>query len=210
MDLRKIAGEHTIDVDLLPEAPLVLDIGCRDFQFDREILALRPAAKIVALDPDPEIEKPADLHIVFIRAALTDKPTPHVWWQGPGDGSYIAVPAGEKDSGFGWPVTPNAVKVQNLSLEQIRGTFAEFFDLVKLDCEGSEFGILENLDRPIGKQLSVEFHDWMNRDRWNDAYFEKLFKGPLAAYDVVLWGLTPLGPGNSMGHWDTLLSLKRT
>jgi hypothetical protein len=57
MNLQKLA-EHTVDVDLLPEAPIVLDVGCRWFDFSKEILRIRPDARIVALDPGPDIEDP--------------------------------------------------------------------------------------------------------------------------------------------------------
>jgi FkbM family methyltransferase len=208
MQLRKIAGEHTIDVDLLPEAPLVLDVGCRDFLFDREILALRPKAKIIALDPDPLIEKPDDLDIVFLRKALTDKPTASVWWQGPGEGAYIAVDHGTYDSGFGWHKRPDSVEVPNVTLQQIRGEYGEYFDLIKLDCEGSEFGLLNNWPGPICTQISVEFHDFVNRERWNDDYYHRLFNGPLHMYDVVQHPIIPIGPNRSLGHWDSLLVLR--
>src|ERR1039457_5840658 len=54
MNLVKLSG-HTVDVDALPEAPVVLDAGSRDFGFSNELLLYRPKAIIYAMDPDPTI-----------------------------------------------------------------------------------------------------------------------------------------------------------
>jgi FkbM family methyltransferase len=208
-DLRCL-GEHTIDIDLLPEEPLVLDVGCRGFAFDREILALRPKARIIALDPDPEIEHPLEKEIIFMHKALTEKVVDRVVWQGPGDGAYIVGNGDPHDSGYRWPINPNQIhaEVQNTTMYRLLAEYGPHFDVVKLDCEGSEFGILEAWPGPFVKQISVEFHDFVDRRRWNGDYFENLFAGPLHDYNVVLFGLTPMGPGNHMGHWDSLLVLK--
>src|SRR5690349_14204704 len=51
-DMNLIAlASHTVDLDLLPECPMVLDVGCRDFDFTRALLALRPVTCMIALDP---------------------------------------------------------------------------------------------------------------------------------------------------------------
>ncbi len=36
MNLVKLAS-HTVDIDLLPERPVVLDVGCRGFDVTREV-----------------------------------------------------------------------------------------------------------------------------------------------------------------------------
>jgi FkbM family methyltransferase len=212
-DLRCL-GEHTIDVDILPEEPIVLDVGCRGFAFDREILALRPKARILAMDPAPDVEDPKEEGIIFLRRAMTEKVVSHVWWQGSGDGAYIASGDDPHDPGYRWPRVndPSSVQVPNISIHGLMEEFKKVndskFDVVKLDCEGSEFGILEHWPGPIATQISVEFHDFVDRGRWNDRYFENLFAGPLHDYEVKLFGLTPMGPGAHMGHWDSLLVLK--
>ena len=204
MNIQKMGAEHSIDVDLLPEVPVVLDVGCRGYEFDHEILKIRPRAKIIAVDPDPEIHAPEDTRIFFLRLAITELPATSVKWQGPGEGSYIC----DVPSGYGWG-GGSPVNVHNSTIPALMKQLGiEHFDVVKLDCESSEFGILSLWPGPIATQISVEFHDCMDRERWNDAYFEKLFAGPLKDYNVALFGLTPLGPGNTMGHWDSLFVLK--
>lgn len=83
----------------------------------------------------------------------------------------------------------------------------EHFDVVKLDCEGSEFGILENWPGPIATQISVEFHDSGYTPGYGPDYdykpmFERL-KG--FGYKIVQHELSKQGDGTA--HWDSLLVL---
>lgn len=209
MSLRRIGAEHSIDVDLLPERPMVLDVGARDFEFDRELLKLRPEATIIALEPDPAVEDPRLSGVVFLNAAMTGRDVERVVWQGPGEGAYICENRGDPGYGLGVRDAKNSVSVENFTVEGLARRFAvERFDLVKLDCEGSEFGILEAWPGPIARQLSVEFHDTVNPSRWDGAYFARLFSGPLRDYEVRLFEVTPLGPRPSYGHWDSVFSLR--
>jgi methyltransferase family protein len=84
----------------------------------------------------------------------------------------------------------------------------DHWDLIKLDCEGSEFGILENWPGPVARQISVEFHDWTGpwAERAAGDYYERLFAGPLKDYEVVQHELSKQGEG--IGHWDSLLRLR--
>src|SRR6267142_566504 len=90
MNLRKLAGEHTIDLDLLPDEPLVLDAGCRSFNFCAEIFSLRPNARIVAVDPGPDIEVPNDQRIIFLLSALDNRYRDRVWLKMAGCESIIS------------------------------------------------------------------------------------------------------------------------
>lgn len=192
MNLQKLS-DHTVDVDLLPERPVVLDVGCRGFGFCKDILRLRPDAYVIALDPDPKIEMP-DLPIHFHRVALAEN-SGHAWYRDLGGEANEIIDTPE----------PNAIEVKCVS---IMGAVHAKIDLIKLDCEGSEFGILENWPYPIATQISVEFHDYKDRTRWDDAYFTALFAGPLRDYKVVQHELFGVGPGPTLGHWDSLLVLK--
>lgn len=194
-DLRCIAG-HTVDVDLLSETAFVLDVGCRGWDFTRGITEIRPRSFIAAYDPDPTIKSIPG--VMFRHAAIVGN--------GVRQSQYAAFSTGEANYLLqpGFPPPPPDAKRMMVACVSIAEIGANW-DLVKLDCEGSEFGILEHWPGPIAKQISVEFHDWLDRRKWNDAYFERLFAG-LPDYRVVQHELTEVGPGKALGHWDSLLA----
>jgi len=218
MNLQKLS-DHTVDVDLLPETGWALDIGCRGFGWSRDILRLRHGMMVLAFDPDPAIEfdhqAMENFGIAFARAAVTTH-TGRDWFSPGGEAGHIRRP---EERFQGMPVV-ECVHIGDLTSRGVTpmGTGArrspiwpwlpDRYAVVKLDCEGSEFGILENWPRRMADQISVEFHDFLNRARWNDQYFADLFAGPLKDYRVVQHELTPVGPGNTMGHWDSLLVLR--
>ncbi len=208
MNLVKLAS-HTVDLDLLPERPVVLDVGCRNFDFTREVLALRPKAWILAMDPDPLMELPLwlDLRsVVYLPWALIH--------DGPKAVNYAGWSTGEGN--MVCEVSPHYAershRVAATNINDIGVLFSvPFWDLVKLDCEESEFGILENWPGPIATQISVEFHDWTgpweSKAKNSPTYYPALWAGPLRDYEVVKHELSKVGEGT--GHWDTLLRLKR-
>lgn len=198
MNLVSLCG-HTFDADRLPERPRVLDVGARDCKFSLGILELRPGAKILAIEPDPNAASPVGIQIM--RAALVGdrrKKATYVSFS-TGEGNYIAEP---------WdcyrPDSSRASVVDCVDIRDItRAELIEKWDLVKLDCEGSEFGILENW--PVGGiagQISVEFHDYKNQRRWNNLYFPWLWT-QLTDYRPVQHAYTK--QGEAWGHWDSLL-----
>lgn len=207
MNLQKLAS-HTVDLDLLPERPVVLDVGCRGFDFTREVLALRQGAQMIAMDPDPLIDMPTtgNLGFIYSRYALIGGEQPTVNYAGwsTGEGNIVCETSpwyAERSHSV------PAINIRKLTaLFQIR-----HWDLVKLDCEESEFGILENWPGPIATQISVEFHDWTgpweSKAKNSPDYYPKLWAGPLRDYEVVQHELSKVGEG--VGHWDTLLRLRK-
>ncbi len=210
MNLVKLAG-HTVDLDLLPERPVVLDVGCRGFDFTREVLALRPRGCVVALDPDPQIENPQIPNCMFLRCALVGDDRTEANYAGwsTGEGNMLCEVSPHYAERSHKVLCHNVTFIQNAW--SVHGWDLFHFDVVKLDCEESEFGILENWPGPIATQISVEFHDWTGP--WESAaknsptYYPNLWAGPLKDYEVVQHELSRQGEG--VGHWDTLLRLRK-
>ena len=206
MNLQPIHG-HTIDVDLLPESGWVLDVGCRDLIFAREILKLRGAMIVLAFDPAPDVEVPDMPGVAFARTAVVGKDF---------SGPRYSVGQGEECRLLTHPGVTGAPEVCCVPIaslvqggENAVGAWLPIqYALVKLDCEGSEFDILENWPGPIAQQISVEFHDYMDPRRWNDRYFADLFAGPLRDYRVLQHEATRVGPNATASHWDSLLVLR--
>ncbi len=206
MNLVSLAS-HTVDLDALPERPVVLDVGCRGFDFTREILRVRPAARVIAMDPDPEMPGEPPDGVTFLPLALV------------GDGRttsrYAMFSTGEGNFLFSarahFPFERECqVPCVNITAV-MRQAMIPFWDLVKLDCEESEFGILEAWPGPIAGQLSVEFHDWTGpcKEKATKEYYRRLFAGPLRDYDVLSHELSTVGPGPAWGHWDSVFRLKQ-
>lgn len=181
-------AEHTIDESILPEAPRVLDVGCLGWEFTNEVLRIRPGARITAMDPNPGIIG------CCIHAALVGDPArklAHYRLTATADANSLTDEEG-----------PDTIQVPCLHISDLGG----HWDLVKLDCEGSEFGILKYWPGSIADQISVEFHDAL----WpvvGKEYFSELFRGPLSAYEVLQHEASC--KGGPPGHWDTLLRLRK-
>lgn len=82
----------------------------------------------------------------------------------------------------------------------------EFWDLIKMDIEGSEFNVIMSMTRPMAKQLSIEFH------LHTDAYAQigmQLMERQLKnlGYESVSHKLTEQY-GAGYNYWDSLFILK--
>jgi FkbM family methyltransferase len=204
VNLKTIAG-HTIDTDLLNgPLPFVLDVGCRGFDFTQGILELNPHANIIALDPDPVIEDPRLARVHYVRKALVHDDRKEYGYASysTGEGNFLTNQKSYYDAKMIRVPCTNIVEVmaeQNIT----------HWDLVKLDCEGSEFDILTHWPGPIATQISVEFHDG-HPDEYSSTresyrkYYEELWERLRPyGYQVVQHEL--FKQGNWYGHWDTLL-----
>lgn len=201
MNLVSLAS-HTVDLDLLPDAPIVLDVGCRDFDFTNAVRNIRRCARLVSLDASPDVAVIGTSRVVFLQMALVGKERHMALlaMHSSGEGNFICDDP---------PWFAEAAAVKCITLAQLMEKCKiKFWDLVKLDCEGSEFGILENWPGPVARQISIEFHDWTGPWEGYVAgdYYERLFAGPLKDYEVVQHELSRQGEG--IGHWDTLLRLR--
>lgn len=200
--------EHTIDTALLTPGGFVLDAGCRNFGFSKA-LAER-GCKVIALDADPTIEDPKIPGVSFLHLALSSKPgvrslvmssDPQARHLDPG-GDYLAT--GER-------VAVAAVTIDHITdkLAEITGEkdvlSQKIWDVVKLDIEGSEYGVLQNWPGPIAKQISIEFHEHV-APKLPEVY-DAIFKHLSQWYVVVQHEKTAMH-GAGMNYWDSLLVLK--
>lgn len=205
MNLQKLSG-HTISVDRLPHKSDVLDVGCRGFGFTKDILRLRHDARVVALDPAPDVLDPHIMGCQYMSLALVGDGRARAGFAhfSNGDGDFITHAQGFYDAEM---THVSCVNIQHLSV--MHGV--EKWDAVKLDCEGSEFQILENWPGPIADQISVEFHDWQDSKKRDGTYYDSLFEmlGKFG-YRVIQHELSDISGRGAVGHWDSLLVLSGT
>lgn len=133
----QLIAEHLVEIDVLPEKARILDIGCRGFEFVNYFR--QRGHYVIGVDIDTLI-----------------------------DGQYFHCAISDFDGFCGLTKSDDAqaTKINKLGTgiecytlksfsEMVR---IEFWDLVKLDVEGSEYEIIMTLETPPAKQLSVEFH----------------------------------------------------
>lgn len=194
-------SSHTIDETILPTSPTILDVGCRNFGFTNAIKSLRPQALVYAMDPDPIIQQPSTSGVVYYQLALVHDTRVISGYASysTGEGNFLTDLKAYYDAKMlTVPCTNISTFMKNVGIKH--------WDVIKLDCEGSEYGILENWPGPIATQITVEFHDYNQRDKYNDAYYAGLFGKLSKWYEVRQHPLTPVN--GHYGHWDTVLVMK--
>lgn len=136
-----VIAEHSVDTSLLPEMARVLDLGCRNFQFTDEMISRE--YHVVSVD----IDFLKDQQDRYFRCAISD---------------YNGACTVEHSN------DPNATRIGRkdedgcvpcYTLETFsKGVSVIFWDLIKMDIEGSEYDVIMSLEKAPAKQLSIEFH----------------------------------------------------
>lgn len=205
MNLRTIAA-HTIDLDRLPYFGDMFDAGCRDFDFTHALLKERPLARVVAMDPAPDVKGPDLAHCAFLNMALVgdERGGSGFAHYSTGHGDFLTDAAQWHDA--------EMFRVPCINIKRLMAARGiKHWDLVKLDVEGSEFAILQNWPGPIATQISVEFHDWHGSHiqvaDWALYYTDLFAKLAAYGYKVVQHELTDISGKGAWGHWDSLLVL---
>lgn len=135
----QIISEHIVDMDLLPEKSNILDLGCLGFDFTNYFRERGHNVKAV------DIQHLDDLNYQMV--AISD-------FNGT---AYIVKNADKQAVRIQKEVTPYEITSKTLP-ELMKWYEIVFFDLIKIDVEGSEYEIIMSLDKAPAKQLSIEFH----------------------------------------------------
>lgn len=140
-------AEHTYEETLLPEKANILDLGCRGFLFHDELT--RHGYNVYPVDID-------DLHGRYYHVAISDF-----------DG-YVSIERSNDPQGTRinkkitvepTPEDTPSKSVQCFTLKSFSDVLGvTFWDLIKIDIEGSEYEVIMALTEPPAKQLSIEFH----------------------------------------------------
>lgn len=140
MNIQTIA-EHKVAIDLLPEKANVLDLGCRNFIFCNEMRRLGHTVYPVDVDLLEGYTPSKD----YLRVAITGKAEQRVGIKRTNDPQATSIIEGDEI----WTHT-----IESFSeLAKVA-----FWDLIKMDVESSEKEIIMSMDRPMGTQISIEFH----------------------------------------------------
>jgi hypothetical protein len=140
--------EHSYDSSLLPERANILDLGCLGFLFTKHMRNLGHATFAVDLG----IFHDEDYH----RCAISDY-----------DGDALIKrnndPQATRIVKHNFPVlnprtAEDLIDCYKLSTFSKKLVGVDFWDLIKMDVEGSEYQVIMSLEKAPSKQLSIEFH----------------------------------------------------
>jgi FkbM family methyltransferase len=181
----KRIDDHTFDETLLKDG-WVIDAGCRGFNFANAVRSLfydkKEKNPVYAVD----IEKFNDdiEGVVFRQAALTNKTgRTEAYFFGNGTGNFIK---GINHVPGNLPDRPMHIQtVPCITLQDIYKEIGTDIDLLKLDIEGAEYEILENIE-PIPKQITVEFHEHCHTELHNK-YIDKIMDHLCKSYHCNLY-----------------------
>lgn len=129
-------AEHSVDVDLLPENAKILDLGCLGFLFTDEMRRLGHTVMSV------DIQK-LDREDYF-QIAISDK-VGRVGVKRTKDAQAATITDGDE------------IMCMDLNMLMLLSR-VDFFDLIKIDIEGSEYEVIMSLDKAPARQISIEFH----------------------------------------------------
>lgn len=161
-----IAG-HSFDETLLTPKSKVLDLGCQGFEL-ANWMASNIECDITCMDANQYISLPAWSmaypKIKYYHRIVTNSDAKKL--------RFFILNSG--NSGYSEEVhdMPAAGSYQ----EHVYATYKiqPYWDLVKMDIGGAEYGILDSMKEPLAKQISVTFHEHRPYAK-GDEYMQKLF-----------------------------------
>jgi FkbM family methyltransferase len=161
-------GKHYVDTNLLNKDSVIYSFGIgEDISFDLELIK-KLNCIVYGFDPTPKatnfINENKFNNFLFFNYGLSnfDGVTNFTPPSNPEHASYKE----SKDGAFKFPVKKLSTIMKELKHENI--------DLLKLDIEGSEFTVIENIleENIYPKQMSIEFHgkkeeilSWINSNK---------------------------------------------
>lgn len=194
----KVLAEHSVDVSLLKRDSKVLDLGMRYAGWS--IAMLEHVDRVCAVDADSSIVCMIP-QINFLNAAVG--PTAAIQ-------SFIKFGNGTGNFLHENEPLPRQCTVEDVhvfTLDDISDYFGvEWWDVLKIDIEGSEFEILHDLQKPIATQLTFELHMHTHK-RKSQRYVDEIFNNLSQWYDFPVIDLSEKH-GCGMNYWDVLCILK--
>ena len=171
----KVYLSHLGESFVKAERPIIIDIGAQVGFFSLSILTQKPQAKVIAYEPMPanfkrlseynEQFKAFDWNLNHVAVAATNEPL--VLYTNTVEGFS------SRSSIFNDGNDKIRVEVPSVTFEQIMAEYElKKVDLLKLDCEGSEYPILYHLGEEQFKlinNLCIESHQGQGEDENHDA-----------------------------------------
>lgn len=183
---------------VVQNAKVVVDIGAHIGTFATLVHRMNPAARIICVEACPENLEALNANVghfaAVVHAACSYEPEElalcnSVRANCTSTGGSMVVPATELSSLAQGEYWPDARPLAKVNLEELGQQFGfNMIDLLKLDCEGSEFSILGGCDLSRVRFVVGEYH---GQARW-DRFREDRLAG---------WDYGHMSQGNDMGNF---------
>jgi FkbM family methyltransferase len=136
-------GEYDLAIEWLA-LRRVLDVGAHVGSFALWTCERAPNAHLISVEPEPR--NFSDLSSNIERNDLTDRVEAVKAALGTGPGTVTLYVPMNRESGSALATSGDSVEAVVISLPELLERFDGPLDLVKLDCEGAEWAVLEALD----------------------------------------------------------------
>lgn len=177
-------AEHKIDFDYLTPGGWILDIGCMGFDFYKHMKLL--GYNVVGVDIQILAGFP------YNRVAISN--TNGV--------AYIEYNHDKQATRLSKKETPYPIRTTTLQSFSESYCMTKPWDLIKIDCEGSEYDIIMGLEHAPAKCLSLEFH--LHTDIYGEKEVQQMVEKLITlGYEVVSHEKTVMH-GLKPNYWSSL------
>jgi FkbM family methyltransferase len=171
----KTFGSHLVNIELFPENPMIIDAGACQGNFMDDIYKWTAEPYFFAIEPNKSnamvlCEKYKDDNVILIEAALVGSNEPKVMKFN----EFEGLPEWGNVTGLYENRKHVTYKVETLDLKELLGMVpVEEIDLLKMDIEGNEHQVVQDMTKTQAKrirQITMEVHNglqgMMSKLKW--------------------------------------------
>ena len=159
-------GGWCVSLDLIPEGSTVISAGVgEDISFDKEIIRIKNC-NVIGVDPTEKsakyIKENPQQNFHFIQKALSHNNEKIKIYKNKNPEWVSESILKSHDM-----VTEQFYEAESITLEELIKENTDV-SLIKMDIEGSEYSVIENLKSLRVPQICIEFHHFCSNKTWED------------------------------------------
>jgi hypothetical protein len=178
-------AEHKIDFDYISPKGWILDIGCLGFAFYKHMKLL--GYNVIGVD---------------IQILPNEFPYNRVAISNTNGVAYIEYNHDKQATRLSKKETPYPIQCETIERFSEHYCMTKPWDLIKLDCEGSEYDIIMGLEYAPAKSLSIEFH--MHTDVYGEKEVKQMIEKLISLGYKVVSHEKSIMHGLKPNYWSSL------